>query len=48
MSSREGSCWFMMFWAVFMTRYRYFLSAAELPPYHTRMPYVRKLSMEQQ
>jgi len=40
------SCWFVMFCAVFMTICRARL-AAELPPYHTSMPCVRTLSMEQ-
>ncbi len=42
MSSKAGSCWFMMFCSVLMILCRDFLSAAELLPHHARMPCVRQ------
>lgn len=41
------SCWLMIFWAVFIVLCSDFLSAAELLPYHDRLPQVRTHSMEQ-
>lgn len=41
---RPGSCWFIIFFSVFLILCRdFFLSAAELRRYHTRMPCVRTL-----
>ena len=45
---RPGKVAVGLWWAVFITFCRDFLSAAELPPYHIRMLHVRILSIEQQ